>query len=158
MKKLVLIALLFSLSATTIVTAQSKQTQKEVFASTYHNTKTLVNTQQFLYVGEMVYNNETREVLNDEIKTLTIDKSEVSGKVISVRSDKKTINVTGKIEDYMASFDDQKQEVNISFNVKTESATVTINIEIKPNGNAFLTVSSAGNEKISWTGKLKSLS
>ncbi len=157
MKKLVLIALLFSLSATTFVTAQSKQTQREVFATTYHNTKALINSQQFLYVGEMVYNNETREVLNDEINTLIINKSEVSGKVVSIKSDKKTVNVTGKIENYNVSFNDQKQEVNISFNVNTGNKRATLNIEVKPNGNAFLTVSSAGVENISWTGKLKNL-
>jgi len=157
MKKIVLIALLFSLSVTTFLTAQSKQTQREVFATTYHNTKTLVNSQQFLYVGEMVYNNETREVLNDEINTLIINKSQVSGKVVSIKSDKKTVNVTGKIENYNVSFDDQKQEVNITFNVNTGNKTATLNIEVKPNGNAFLTVSSAGVENISWTGKLKNL-
>ena len=157
MKKLILLALFFSFSATPFVSAQSNPNQKEVFQTTYNNSKSLVETQSYQFIGEMVFFNRTREKLNTDSNTLTINSSKISGQVISVQSENRTINVTGKIENYNATFNDDKQQISIAFNVKTATEILKVTIDVKPNGNAFLNVTSGNANTISWTGKLKKL-
>jgi len=156
MKKLVLLTILFSLSVSTYTCAQIKETQKEKFQITYKSSKAIVETQHYNFVGEMVYNNKKREKLSNDSNTVSINKSEISGKVISLQSENKSFGLNGAIENYKASFDDDKQNIRIQFNVKTTSRNIEVFIDIKPNGNAFLTVSSGNFNTISWTGKIKS--
>jgi hypothetical protein len=156
MKKLVLLAILFSLFASTYTCAQIKETQKEKFQSTYTSSKAIVETQHYNFVGELVYNNKKREKLSNDSNTIAIKKSEISGKVISLQSENKSFDVNGTVENYKASFDDDKQHIRIQFTVKTTTQTLEIFIDIKPNGNAFLTVSSGNYNTISWTGKIES--
>ena len=156
MKKLVLLAILFSLSATTYTCAQKKQTQNKKFQTTYNNSKAIVETQRYNFVGEIVYSNKNREKLSEDSSIIAINKSEILGKVISLSTDNKSFDVNGIIENYKASFDDDKQQIAIQFKVKTTTQTLDVFIDIKPNGNAFLTVSSGNYNTISWTGKIKS--
>ncbi|WP_299109916.1 DUF4251 domain-containing protein [uncultured Winogradskyella sp.] len=155
MKKLILLAFIFSLSATTYVSAQTKQSQKEVFAPIYQNSKSIVKSESFLYVGNMVLEDRTREKLSDDSNQLVISDSKMSGELVSIKSKNKTINVSGDISDYNVNFNDDKQEISISFSVKSASETVSVNIEVKPSGNAFLTASSGNDTLIYWTGKIK---
>lgn len=155
MKKLILLALLFSLSVTSFTCAQAKETQKAKFQTTYNRSKAIVETLRYNFVGEMVYSNKNREKLSDDSNTIMINKSKVSGKVISLSTENKSFDVNGTIENYKASFDDDKQQIAIQFNVKTATQTLEFFIDIKPNGNAFLTVSSGNYNTISWVGKIK---
>lgn len=155
MKKLLLLALAFSFSTVSLTYAQSTKTQKEVFQSTYNSLKALVKTQQYTYAGEVVYNNKNREILNAEENTIKIDKTTASGTVTSLSTEKKTFDLNGTISDYTASFDDAQQIITIEFKVQSESQTVNVFIDVRPNGNAFLTASVGGSNSISWTGRLK---
>lgn len=155
MKKLIFLAFIFSLSVSTYVSAQTKQSQKEVFASMYQNSKIIVESESFVYLGHMVLEDRTREKLSDDTNQLVINDSKMLGELVSIKSENKTINVTGDIKDYKVVFNDEKQEISINFNITTASETVSINIEVKPNGNAFLTASSSNGTLINWTGKLK---
>ena len=103
----------------------------------------------------MVYNNKKRERLNSDSNTIVINKSEVSGSVISLISDNKTFDVTGTIVNYKTSFDDDKEQISITINIKTSTQMLDMFIDIKSEGNAFLTVSTGNYNTISWTGKLK---
>lgn len=155
MKKLILLALLFCFSTASSVSAQSNPSQKEVFQPTYNNLKSIVETQRYQFVGEMVLYQKTREKLNADSNRITINKSEISGEVISIQSENKSFNVTGTIENYSATFNDDKQQISIAFNVKTAAETLQVTIDVKPNGNAFLNVSLGNTNTISWTGQLK---
>lgn len=155
MKKLILLAILFSLSVTTFTCAQAKVTQEEMFQATYNSSKAIVETQQYNFIGEMVYSNKNREKLSSDSNTITINKTYVTGKMISLSNENKSFDVNGTIENYKVSFDDEKQHVAIQFNVKTTAQTLEFFIDIKPNGNAFLTVSSGNYNAISWVGKIK---
>ena len=155
MKKLILIVFIFSISASTCVVAQTKQSQKEAFASLYQNSKIIVESQSFVYVGNMVLENRTREKLSDNSNQLVINNSKMSGEITSLKSENKTINVTGDISDYKVVFNDEKQEISINFTVKSTNGIASVNIEVKPNGNAFLTASTGNGTSIYWTGTLK---
>jgi hypothetical protein len=150
MKKLILIVILFSLSATTYSCAQSKSAQKEKLKATYNNSKALVNTQTFHFVGELVYNNKNREKLSSDAK-ISINESSVSGKVISLSHQKKSFYLGGDIENYKTVVDDETQQISIEFSVNKHK----VFIDIKPNGNAFLTISSGADNTISWTGHIE---
>lgn len=155
MKKLILLTLLFSLAVTSFACAQTKESQKAKFQTTYTSSKALVETQHYNFIGEMVYSNKNREKLSDDSNTIVINKSEVTGKVISLSTENKSFDVNGTRENYKASFDDDKQHIAIQFNVKTATQTLEVFIDIKPNGNAFLTVSAGNDNTISWVGKIK---
>ncbi|WP_296385219.1 DUF4251 domain-containing protein [Winogradskyella sp.] len=151
MRKLILLVILFSLSATTFSYAQTKTSQKEKFQTTYNSSKALVKSQAFQYIGNVVYNNKKRERLDSNTNTISINKSKASGQVKSLSNLNKTFDLDGEIEDYMVSFNDDNQRISIEFSVNQYN----VFIDIKPNGNAFLTVSSGANNTISWTGRIK---
>ena len=155
MKKLILLAILFSISTIPSLNAQSKQTQKEQFQSTYNNMKSLVESQVFDFVGDVVFAGRTREKLNNDINTITINKSQASGSIISLKSKNKSFDLNGDVEDYQTVSDDDKQNIFIQFKVKSPTQTLDVNIEIKPNGNATLTASSGTNNSITWVGYIK---
>tara|TARA_R110002124_G_scaffold38563_3_gene122345 strand:- start:10565 stop:11020 length:456 start_codon:yes stop_codon:yes gene_type:complete len=151
MKNLLLLTILLSISATTYTCAQTRVSQKEKFQATYNNSKALVKSLTFKYVGEVVYNNKQREMLDGNTNTISIDKSKVSGQVVSLRNANKTFDIEGELENYKVSFNDDNQRISIEFSVNTYQ----VFIDIKPNGNAFLTVSDNIGNNISWTGRIK---
>ena len=63
-----------------------------------------------------------------------------------------TYKIDGKVEDYKASFDDEKQRIAIEFKVNE----IWCYLDIKPNGNSFLNIKSKG-KSVTQTGKLKTL-
>ncbi|WP_339751618.1 DUF4251 domain-containing protein [uncultured Winogradskyella sp.] len=151
MKNLLLLTILLSISATTYTCAQTRVSQKEKFQATYNNSKALVKSLTFKYVGEVVYNNKQREMLDGNTNTISIDKSKVSGQVVSLSNANKTFDIEGELENYKVSFNDDNQRISIEFSVNTYQ----VFIDIKPNGNAFLTVSDNIGNNISWTGRIK---
>ncbi|BAO77402.1 DUF4251 domain-containing protein [Winogradskyella sp. PG-2] len=150
MKKIILLVAIFSISATTYSCAQSKSTQKEKFQSTYNNSKALVENHTYQFVGDLVYNNKRREKLGDNA-IININKSSVSGEMVGLTNDRKSFIIDGKIEGYKNEFNDEKQHISIEFSVGERK----VFIDIKPNGNAFLTVSSGPGNSISWTGRIE---
>jgi hypothetical protein len=150
MKKVILLVILFSLSATTYSCAQSKSAQNEKFQATYTNSKALVESHNFQFVGEVVYNNKRREKLDSDA-IISINESKVSGIVIGLTNLNESYNLDGEIENYKEVCNDDNQQISIEFNVKK----LKIFIDIKPNGNAFLTVSSGPGDYISWTGHIE---
>lgn len=144
MKKLILLAVLFSLS--TSLNAQEKPEQKAKFQTTYNNSKVLVETQQYQFVGDWIFYESKREKLESNSSTISINKSNISGQLVGV-----TENLNRTINDYHVSFDDENQRISITFNIKSH----TIALDIKPNGNTFLTVVSNKGNKISYRGLIK---
>lgn len=151
MKKIVILVTLFSLSATTFSCAQTKTSQKEKFQATYNTSKALVETQNFKFIGDVVYTNKNREKLDSDSSIIIVGESLVSGKVVSLSVDNKTFLIDGAKKNYKVSFNDEKQHIAIEFSVNEYK----VFIDIKPNGNAFLTVSAGLSNSISWTGHLK---
>lgn len=156
MKKLFLLVFILSISTTTLVCAQGNQRQKEMFESTYQNSKELVSSKVFVYNGDLVLGNGTRESLTEN-NQLKINLTEVSGTISAPTAENKSINLDGDIEDYSVNYKDEKQQISINFNVNTASGLVSVNIEVKPNAKAFLTVTKDDGTSIQWTGSLDSL-
>jgi len=153
MKKLVLLALLFSLSATTFMSAQSKKNQKEIFAATYKTAKSVVNTEHYQFVANVIYDSEGREILDGTINEIRINKSEVSGKLNGFSKDRVVYSLNDNNSEVSETFNDDDQEISIS--IKTN--IYTISIQVKPNGNAFLELKNSNNTKLFYTGKLVKL-
>lgn len=151
MKNLIMLALIFSISASTAVYAQSKPTQKETFQATYNTMKALVQSKDYKYVGEVVFEDRKRERLSGDVNTLSIDNSNATGLLQALGESDKVYPIKGEISNYNVNFNDDLQTISIEFNVNKK----TIYIDIKANGNAFLTVEDGVN-KITQRGKLES--
>ncbi len=151
MKNLVFLVILFSFSATTFCTAQTKAAQKEKFQATYNSSKALVQTQTYQFVGEVAFQNNKREKLDSDSNTVTVNKSQISGQVVSLSQVNKRFDFHGSVEKYQVSFNDDKQQISIEFNVNKDHVVIAI----KPNGKAFLTVSSGNGVNISQVGFIK---
>ncbi|WP_369994615.1 DUF4251 domain-containing protein [Winogradskyella sp.] len=148
-KQLFILTLIFGFIATGLSCAQAKTTQKEMFQSTYNEVKALVQSKDYKFAGEVVFNNKKRTRLDQALNTIAISKNEVSGQVSSL--DNKTVAINGKITNYNVNFDDDSQKISIEFNVEN----MEVYIDIKPNGNAFLTIKS-GVDDITQAGKVES--
>jgi hypothetical protein len=150
MKKLVLLALLFSLSATTFMSAQSKKSQKEIFAATYKTSKSVVETEHYQFVANVIRNSQEREILNGDVNKIEINKLSVSGQLHAFSKDRAVHSLKDNNSEISTTFNDEDQEISIS--IKTKAYTISINV--KPNGNAFLELTNTNNTKLLYTGKL----
>ena len=153
MKKLVLLALLFSLSATTFMSAQSKKNQKEIFAATYKTSKSVVKTEHYKFVANVIRNSQEREILNGDVNKIDINKLSVSGQLHAFLKDRTVHSLQDNSSEISTTFNDDSQEISIS--IKTNA--YTISIDVKPNGNAFLELTNTNNTKLLYTGKLVKL-
>jgi len=151
MKKLVLLVVLFSLSTSFYVNAQSKKAQNDGFEATYQNMKAITNSQHYQYVGHVVYNSENRKILDQDSNQLEINTKSLKGILNSLSSfTYETKSSNSKITNYQVTFNDEKQTVLIEFNLDEDK----FSIEVKPNGKAFLTLKSGVNN-ITQTGVIK---
>jgi hypothetical protein len=150
MKKLVLLVLLFSLSASTFVTAQAKKSQKEMFATTYHNSKSVVKSQHYQFVANAIHDSEQREMLDGDTNQIRINKLEVTGQLHGFSKDKAIYTLKDNSSDISTVFHDEKQQISIT--VKMQA--YTISIEVKPNGKAFLTLTGNDITNVKYVGKL----
>ncbi|SDH60213.1 hypothetical protein [Winogradskyella thalassocola] len=153
MKKLILLVLLFSLSASTLVIAQSKTSQKETLASTYHNSKTAVKSQHYQFVANVIHNSQEREILDGAINEIRINKLDVSGQLHGFSKDKTIYTLKDSNSKIETAFNDDNQQISIAIKTKAYS----IAIEVKPNGNAFLTLTGTDSSKLLYTGRLVKL-
>jgi hypothetical protein len=144
MKKLSLILLFVSLSASVCLFAQSQDNQNDIFETIYKKNKALAETQQYRLIAETVYKDKSRKQLNPDSNIISINKSEISGVLNTLKSQNKTFQLIGAIEAYSVAFDDDKQEVSIQFSIKSMLQPSEIAIVVKPNGKAFLELKSAG--------------
>jgi len=157
MKKLIVLFALFVGSLAVTSCAQTKEVQMDKFQSTYNALKGLVETKNYEFIGEVVYNNKKREVFEDDSNSFKINKSEVSGKITSLSTDAKVFNVNGTIKDYKVSFNDNKQQIAIQFRVISDNQNFDVYLDIKSNGKTFITYKFSAESMISQVGKLQSL-
>lgn len=151
MKKTITLSILFCLVLSTGISAQSKNSQKESFQATYNAIKASVKSNNFKYVGNYVFNNRQREKLEADSNTLAINKENVSGQLTSLKGvSPSEININGVVNDYSVLFNDEKQTITID--IGTED--YQLSIDIKPNGNAFLSISDGLSKNITQVGKI----
>lgn len=151
MKKTLTLSLLFCLVLITSITAQTKKTQKETFQATYNASKALVKSNDFQFVGDYVFNNKKREKLEADFNTLKIDEKKITGQLTSLSTYNLSIlKINEAIDNYSTSFNDEKQTISISIKAKDYQ----ISIDIKPNGNAFLTIVDGLSKNITQVGKI----
>lgn len=153
MKKLVFLVLLFSLCTSTFVTAQSKISQKEMFAATYHNSKIIAESQHYKFIANVIHNSQEREILDDAINEIRINKLDVSGQLHGFSKESAIYTLKDSNSKIDTSFNDDNQQISIT--IKT--LVYDVIIEVKPNGNAFLTLTRDGSSNILYTGKLVEL-
>ncbi|WP_458626631.1 hypothetical protein [Winogradskyella sp. PC D3.3] len=153
MKKIVLLALLFSLSATTLVTAQSEISQQEAFSISYHNSKALVKTQAYKFVANVVHNGLDRELLDGEVNQISISKLNVSGQLQGFSKDKVIYTLKESNATIDTVFNDENQQISIVIEAKLHN----LSIVAKPNGKAFLTLTDSSGAQLNYTGQLVKL-
>ncbi len=151
MKKIILLALVFSLSVVNTSNAQSKSDYKEKLQGTYDAMKTIVKSKDFKYIGEVVFENTKRERVNAEANTLMVNQAKSSGNLSGLDS-KTKVELDGKISNYNVNFNDDSQTIHIEYGINK----MKILIDIKANGNAFLTLEGGANN-ITQRGKLQTL-
>ncbi|OZV68495.1 DUF4251 domain-containing protein [Winogradskyella aurantia] len=145
------------MSSFTAISQESQRSQKDVFQSSYNASKKKIQSQKYQFIGGYVYNNKNREKIDDNSNTFIINTSNVKGSLTSLSTEKKTFILDGMIRNYEAVFNDDKQTIRVEFKVETESEMYDVFIDVKSNGNAFLTVKKSPMDIISWTGKIKAL-
>lgn len=152
MRTLLLLVFLLTFSATSLSCAQSKTTQKEKFQSNYENMKTVVQSKSFKFIGDYVYDSKRRTKINGEANTIVINQDALSGQTSALDSPNNIIKIDGEISDYTVDFNDEKQDISITF----RSGERYFFIDIKANGYVFLAVKT-GNETINQVGSLERL-
>ncbi|WP_179334854.1 hypothetical protein [Winogradskyella costae] len=150
MKKLLLLTLLFSISFTSFVTSQSKMSQRETFETTYQNTKATVKTQHYQFVADVIYDGQQREILNGDSNQIDINNLNVKGILHGFSKDKAIYTLKETNSDINTIVNDENQQISIVVKMSSYS----INIEVKPNGNAFLTLTGNDISKQEYAGKL----
>jgi len=153
MKKIILLAVLFSFSVPTLITAQSKTSQKEIFASTYHSSKVAVKSHHYQFVADVIHNSQEREVLNGEHNQFKVHKLKVLGQLHDFSKHKVVHIINDDHSKIDTSFNDDAQLISIDIH----ATDYDIKIEIKPNGKAFLTLNSREGTKLSYTGRIHKL-
>ncbi|WP_296317423.1 hypothetical protein [Winogradskyella sp. UBA3174] len=124
---------------TTYGIAQNKQTQKASFQLSYNNLKSLVQSKAYKFTGNFVYNNKNREKLENNTNTIVVNRNEASCNITSLSFENKKIETNGPMQNYNVKFDDEKQAIAINFKIGNNE----IYLDIKPNGNTFLTAKSS---------------
>lgn len=152
-----LLTFLFSLSTTTNVSSQTKVEQKKAFQATYNQSKSIVQSEEYRFVAELVYENKTRERIDSDSNSLIIENAYVKGSLSSLSAQNKTFSFNATIENYKVSFDDNMQQISIQFVAKSSTQSTEITIDVKRNGNAFLVIKNAGKPVAYYTGKLKTI-
>ena len=145
------------MSSFTAIAQENQQSQQDVFQSIYNASKEKIQSQQYQYIGEYVYQNKTREILEGNSNTLSINGSNANGKITALKKANKTFVVDGTIKDYDVDYNDSKRTIRVKFKVESPAEGYDVLIDVKPNGNAFLTLKNSAMETISWTGKLAAL-
>lgn len=157
MKNLFLIVFLVSFSATSLVTAQTSRSQEEKNEIIYNNCKAAVKAMQYNFVADWVFKDNQREQLESNSNGITINESEISGKLISSVANNAIFSVDGTIENYTTKFDEESKRIMITFKVNTKTDILAFSIKVMPTGNTFLDVSSTENGSISYRGRLSKL-
>lgn len=153
MNRIVLLVLLFSLSTSTLVNAQSKQSQKERFEGVYNTSKTIVQSEHFQFVANVVFEGNKRESFKDISNQISINKTDIIGELKTFSADNVRYSFKDEKSQMSTSFDDEKQQISIAI----KSKGYTISIEVKPNGNTFLMLSGNGSADITYRGTLLKL-
>ena len=149
MKKLSNFVLLLSIALTFSVNAQTVDDQKDKFSAIYAQQKAVVESQNYQFNGEWVYSDRNREQISENTSVLRLNKTTVEGEIHALSSNRKVVLLNDNISNYKVSYNDNKQAISISFSV----LNYKIDIEIRPNGKAFLKLSGSGTV-ITQVGKL----
>lgn len=152
MKHVVLFVLSIGLFITNYNCAPTKEAKKEKSQSYYKEVKDLIKTKDYKFVGDVVYNNKRRLLLEANSNTISIQQSKVFGQANSIDKTKKPLELKGVITDYKVNFNDDLQEISIEFSLEEKN----FYIDIKPNGNAFLAIK-YGVNNITQVGKIQQI-
>ena len=100
MKHLMLLALFVCFSATTFSCAQSKTTQKERSEAIYKGLKTAIESNNYKFVGEWVFNNKRRSQLESGSNFLIVSASNVDLQVVAIDEEDKPITIKGEASNF----------------------------------------------------------
>lgn len=150
MKKLFIICLFFALAMPFVGFSQNPLTKEEKVQAMYDLNKKVVQSQNFSFIATWVFSDDERSEVAENENLITIKGANFYGLLTNLDTDK-PIMLKGGLENYTTNFNDEAHQIAISFKIGVYNAK----IEVKPNGNAFLTLDTQNNETISYKGFVK---
>jgi hypothetical protein len=102
----------------------------------------------------MVYDNNRREQINSNTNSVSINQSSSSGSLASFSNRGVIFDFNGTLSNYKVKFDDSRKLINISYEVNNSDKIEIVELAIKPNGNAILSIQDNSGERIYWLGSL----
>lgn len=142
---LLIIALTYNLHG------QNDNNRLKPFEETYRNSKTLVQSGQYLIEFELVYNSKERIQLNKNDNSLKISQTTSKGSLASISGNKSKLILDGKMENYNATFNDDAMLINVSYKINETN----VKIAVKPNGIVNMIAYRNTNDNTVWIGRLR---
>ncbi|WP_426430362.1 DUF4251 domain-containing protein [Winogradskyella sp. HB-48] len=150
MKKLFIICLFVALAMPFVGFSQNPLTKEEKVQAMYDLNKKVVQSQNFSFIATWVFSDDERSEVAENENLITIKGANFYGLLTNLDTDK-PIMLKGGLENYTTNFNDEAHQIAISFKIGVYNAK----IEVRPNGNAFLTLDTQNNETISYKGFVK---
>jgi hypothetical protein len=151
MKKLLSLTVFFCLALPTLSFSQTPLTKEEKVKAMYELNKKNIKTQDYSFIASWVFGNDKRAEVSQNEKTIQISDSNIEGVLSQLETNKSSIELKGNMQNYNAEFDDAKNYIAVTFTIGVYNAI----IEVKPNGNAFLTLNSNGKKIVHYRGFVK---
>jgi hypothetical protein len=138
----------------TITSVGISQNRLDKFEPTYQKSKSLVMAKNYTVNFTMVYDNNRREQINSNTNSVSINQSSSSGSLASFSNRGVIFDFNGTLSNYKVKFDDSRKLINISYEVNNSDKIEIVELAIKPNGNAILSIQDNSGERIYWLGSL----
>ena len=130
---------------------QSGLTKEEKVQAMYNLNKKIIESKNFNFIANWVFNDSERGEVAEDANTVTINSSAINGALTTLDAKKPSVMLKGSMQNYNANFNDEAHQITIKFRIGAYNAT----LEVKPNGIAFLTLNSQNNKIITYKGFVK---
>jgi hypothetical protein len=139
----------------TLTSVGISQNRLDKFEPTYQKSKSLVMAKNYTVNFTMVYDNSRREQINSNTNSVSIYQSNSSGSLASFSNRGVIFDFNGAISNYKVKFDDSRKLINISYELNNNSDKIeNVELAIRPNGNAILSIKDNSGQSIYWLGSL----
>ena len=167
MKKIIVLVFLIVFSNSLIgqTKKEKKQLKKEKANKEYVAIKKLINSEEYVFNGTwLTAQNGMRIDLSSSSNQMEIKKDSANasmqffGEVRSIGfKDEGGIVFDNIIKDYKLAYNDKKQRIQISFNVRNKTENFDISILVHKSGFAYVDIFSSHRSTINYEGNLSSI-
>lgn len=151
MKKLLVFCFFIAIAVPSLGFTQSGLTKEEKVQAMYNLNKKIIESKNFNFIANWVFNDSKRGEVAEDANTITINSSAINGALTTLDAKKPSVMLKGSMQNYNANFNDEAHQITINFRIGAYNAT----LEVKPNGIAFLTLNSQNNKTITYKGFVK---